>query len=111
MASKRSRARGFRGLMNQFATLAHSEDARAQVPRRRRELQPRRDRVRALLRVRRAGSECPPLRKAFATGQLSWVQAQALVPLMLEPAATRHRAAWVRHAARVSVRRGRARHA
>jgi hypothetical protein len=39
MVSKRSRARGFRGLMNQLATLADSEDAHARVPRRRRELQ------------------------------------------------------------------------
>jgi hypothetical protein len=62
-------------------------------------------RARALLRVARAGSECPPLRKAFATGRLSWVQAHSLVPLMLEPAAARHRAAWVRHAERVTVRR------
>src|SRR5262249_33474186 len=36
---------------------------------------------------------------------LSWVQAHALVALSFEPAAARHRAAWVRHAERVSVRR------
>jgi len=62
-------------------------------------------RARALLRIARAASECPPLRKAFATGRLSWVQAHALVPLLLEPASARHRRAWVRHAERVSVRR------
>ncbi len=62
-------------------------------------------RARALLRVSRAASECPPLRKAFATGRLSWVQAHALVPLLFETATRRYREAWVLHAERVSVRR------
>jgi len=62
-------------------------------------------RARALLRIARAGGVCPPLREAFAAGRLSWVQAHALVPLLLDPAAAAHRSAWIEHAARVSVRR------
>ncbi len=62
-------------------------------------------RARALLRIERAARVCPPLRVAFAEGRLSWVQAHALVPLVLEPAAARHREVWVAHAQRVSVRR------
>ncbi|MGH7336676.1 MAG: hypothetical protein ACREI7_03785, partial [Myxococcota bacterium] len=62
-------------------------------------------RARALLRIERASRECPPLREAFASGHLSWVQAYALVPLLLEPAAGRYREAWVAHAQRVTVRR------
>ena len=46
-----------------------------------------------------------PLRAAFAEGRLSWVQAHILVPLLLEPAAARHREGWVAHAQRVTVRR------
>ncbi len=62
-------------------------------------------RARALLRIERAARACPPLREAFAAGRLSWVQAHRLVPLLLEPAAERHREGWVAHAGRVSVRR------
>jgi hypothetical protein len=62
-------------------------------------------RARALLRIERAGRVCAPLRAAFAEGRLSWVQAHILVPLLLEPAAARHREGWVAHAQRVTVRR------
>ncbi len=62
-------------------------------------------RARALLRIECAARVCPPLRAAFAEGRLSWVQAHALVPLLLEPGAARHREGWVEHAQRVSVRR------
>ncbi len=62
-------------------------------------------RARALLRIERAAGVCPPLRDAFADGRLSWVQAYALVPLLLEPAAGRYREGWVEHAQRISVRR------
>jgi len=62
-------------------------------------------RARALLRVARASAQCDALRTAFAAGRLSWVQAHALVPLLLEPAARPHGGAWVRRAERVSVRR------
>ncbi len=61
--------------------------------------------ARALLRIERAAQVCPPLREAFTEGRLSWVQAHALVPLLLEPAAARHREGWVAHAQRVTVRR------
>ena len=62
-------------------------------------------RARALLRIERAARVCTPLRAAFAEGQISWVQAHALVPLLLAPAAARHRNEWVTHAQRVTVRR------
>jgi hypothetical protein len=62
-------------------------------------------RARALLRIERAGRVCPALREAFAEGHISWVQAHTLVPLLLEPAASRHRSDWVVHAQRVTVRR------
>jgi hypothetical protein len=62
-------------------------------------------RARALLRIARAARVCPPLHDAFAAGRVSWVQAHALVPLLLEPEAAEHRRAWVAHAQRVSVRR------
>jgi len=62
-------------------------------------------RARALLRIARAARVCPPLYDAFATGRISWVQAHALVAVLLEPEAAPHRDAWVRHAERVSVRR------
>jgi hypothetical protein len=62
-------------------------------------------RARALLRIERAKRVCPPLREAFTSGRLSWLQAHALVPLLLEPSAARHREAWVEHAQRVTFRR------
>jgi hypothetical protein len=62
-------------------------------------------RARALLRIERAARGCPPLRKAFANGHLSWIQAYVLVPLLLEPAAARYRDEWVTHARRITVRR------
>jgi hypothetical protein len=62
-------------------------------------------RARALLRIGRAARACPPLREAFASGRLSWVAAHALLPLLLEAGAARHRAGWLAHAERVSVRR------
>jgi hypothetical protein len=62
-------------------------------------------RARALLRIERAARVCPPLREAFTKGRLSWVQAYALVPLLLEPAAGPYREGWVAHAQRITVRR------
>jgi hypothetical protein len=62
-------------------------------------------RARALLRIERATQTCPPLRAAFASGRLSWVQSHALVPLLLDDAAARFRERWIEHAQRVSVRR------
>jgi hypothetical protein len=63
--------------------------------------------ARALLRVERLGDGCPDLRDAFREGRLSWVQAQILGRL-LESAAedeTDWRAAWVRFATTVTVRK------
>jgi hypothetical protein len=39
--------------------------------------------ARALLRLERAGARCSALRHAYRSGALSWVRAQALVPLVL----------------------------
>ncbi len=61
--------------------------------------------ARALLRLERASALCPELRSAYRDGRLSWVQAQALVPLVLLDHSGPHRAAWIDHATRVSVRR------
>jgi hypothetical protein len=62
-------------------------------------------RARALLRIARASRRCPELGAAFGSGRISWVQAHAIVPVLFEPGAERHRAAWVARAARVTVRR------
>ncbi|MEN8181087.1 MAG: hypothetical protein ABFS46_00980, partial [Myxococcota bacterium] len=59
----------------------------------------------ALVRLERAGHACPTLRQAWRTGQLSWVRAHLLVPLLLLEEAEPHGAAWVTRAGRVSVRR------
>jgi len=39
--------------------------------------------VRALLRIERAGDVCPELRGAYRDGRLSWVKAQCLLPLLV----------------------------
>ena len=59
----------------------------------------------ALLRLERTGASCPELRAAFRAGALSWVQAQALIPVLRIEGSSRWHAAWVEHARRVSVRR------
>ncbi len=64
--------------------------------------------TRALLRLERAGDLCPALREAYRDGRLSWVQAHALVPLLVADGAAPGRAwmeSWIAHAERVSVRR------
>jgi hypothetical protein len=61
--------------------------------------------ARALLRLERAGARCLALRHAYRSGALSWVRAQALVPLVLAGGAGRWGAEWVAWAQRVSVRR------
>ena len=43
--------------------------------------------VPALLRLERAGDVCPELRAAYRDGSLSWVQAQALAPVLVSDAA------------------------
>jgi len=79
--------------------------------------------VRALLRLERAGDVCPELRGAYREGRLSWVKAQCLLPLLMldraddespdgaseaegaSPIDGRWKAAWVAWAQRVTVRR------
>jgi hypothetical protein len=61
--------------------------------------------ARALLRLERAGDVCPELRDAYRSGELSWVKAQCLLPLLLLDLEGKWRAAWVDWAARVTVRR------
>jgi hypothetical protein len=68
------------------------------------EISPRK--LRALLRLERAGRRVPTLRQAYRSAQLSWVQAHALVPVMLLGGEwPRLCAAWVDWARGVSVRR------
>lgn len=61
--------------------------------------------ARALLRLERAAASCPPLRAAFHEGQLSWVQAHALVSVLAAGPAAPWCSDWIEHARRVSVRR------
>jgi len=61
--------------------------------------------VRALVRLDRAGDRCPALREAFHEGRLSWVQANAVVGLLSLPEAAPFREGWVAWAERVTVRR------
>jgi len=76
--------------------------------------------ARALLRVERQAAACPGLHAAWRDGTLSWVQAQTLAPLLLDPLAaggspeppfeagavgTDWRTAWLRFASQVTVRR------
>ena len=44
--------------------------------------------VRSLLRLERAGDVCPELRRAYRSGELSWVKAQCLLPLLMLDVAT-----------------------
>ncbi len=61
--------------------------------------------ARALLRLERAGAACPELLACYRDGQLSWTQAQALVPILLLDHAVPWRAGWIEHALHVSIRR------
>ena len=66
--------------------------------------------VRALLRVERAGRRAPAFARAFRAGRLSWVRAHALVPLITaagssRPGAARWVSAWVDWAQQIPVRR------
>ncbi len=62
-------------------------------------------RMRALLRLERAGDHAPELISAYRQGGLSWVQAGLLVPLFVGGGAWRHAAAWITRAKQFSVRR------
>ncbi len=59
--------------------------------------------ARGLLRMARVASTIPALHAAWATGRLSWVQAQAILPVLVER--PQEAARWIEHAASVSVRR------
>ncbi len=61
--------------------------------------------ARALLRLERVADVCPALRAAYRDGRLSWLQAQALAPLLLVDAEGGWREAWVAWAGRVTLRR------
>jgi hypothetical protein len=61
--------------------------------------------ARALRRIERVAAGCPELRAAFRSGRLSWVQVQAILPVLLLDGSTHSRAQWIEHAAQVSVRR------
>jgi hypothetical protein len=61
--------------------------------------------VRALLRLERARRVSPALSAAYRDGRLSWVQAHALLPVLLIPHARPASDAWVAWATQVSVRR------
>ena len=58
-----------------------------------------------LLRLERACEQSPELRCAFHSGALTWTQAYTLVPIALLDHSLPFRAAWIRHAKGVTVRR------
>jgi hypothetical protein len=61
--------------------------------------------ARALLRIERAAAGCPALRAAFRSARLSWVQVQALLPVLPLCDSTQARARWIARAEQISVRR------
>jgi hypothetical protein len=61
--------------------------------------------ARALRRIERAAERCPELRVAFHSGRLSWVQVEAILPVLIVAASRQERARWIERAERVSVRR------
>jgi hypothetical protein len=61
--------------------------------------------ARSLLRLERAAARCPDLQRAYRDGRISWVRAQAMLPIVLRPGGALLAAKWVTHAERVSVRR------
>jgi len=61
--------------------------------------------ARALLRLERAVRMCPELGRAYRTGELSWVQAQTLLPVLVLDDGERWQSGWIVRAGRVSVRR------
>ena len=61
--------------------------------------------ARALQRIERVSERCPELRAAFRSGRLSWVQVQAILPVLFLEGSRGSRAWWIEHAGRVSVRR------
>jgi len=61
--------------------------------------------ARALRRIERAAAGCPELRAVFRSGRLSWVQVQAILPVLLLDGSRQSRVRWIEHAEQVSVRR------
>jgi hypothetical protein len=61
--------------------------------------------ARALLRLERAAVLSPALENAYRTGALSWVAAEAVVPVILADSLGRFGEDWVELAKRVTVRR------
>jgi len=61
--------------------------------------------VRALLRLERARHVSPALGQAYRDGRLSWVQAHALIPVLLIAHGRTDSDAWIAWATQVSVRR------
>jgi 5-methylcytosine-specific restriction endonuclease McrA len=61
--------------------------------------------ARALRRIGRAAAGCPELGAAFRSGRLSWVQVQAILPVLWLCQSEAPRARWIEFAAQVSVRR------
>lgn len=59
--------------------------------------------ARGLLRVARVGRRVPALRDAWREGRISWAQAQAVIPALLEEPA--HAEAWIERTTRTTVRR------
>jgi hypothetical protein len=57
-----------------------------------------------LLRIERAVRHCPALARAYRSGRLSWVRADALVPLVFADPAGRFLDRWVSRARRLTVR-------
>ncbi len=58
-----------------------------------------------LLKIERAAAGWSGLERAYRSGALSWVAAQALVPIALVDSLDRFSNAWAEHAGRVTVRR------
>jgi len=61
--------------------------------------------ARALRRIERVAAGCPELRAAFRSGHLSWVQVQAILPVLFLEGSAHSRRWWIEHAEQVSVRR------
>lgn len=57
-----------------------------------------------LLRIERAAQGCPPLALAYRSGEISWVQADLLAPLVFADSLGRWWEYWIEWAKRVTVR-------
>jgi hypothetical protein len=62
-------------------------------------------RARALVRLERAVASSEPFARAYRSGELSWVKATLLVPLVAADPLGRFMAGWIAWARRVTVRR------